>query len=210
MAAVALLCVATAAVGKFSLWGPVKAIDEPLFEVLVDFLQTIPGLRAFCEQTTRLGALPVTYAMIIGGSVIYALQHRKVAVPALMILTLFGAHAFQRGIGIVVDGTIPTGPDIIGSPGPFFSGGVQRVIVVFGVLASAAQPTSGWSDRAVFRIALAAGTFEAITRITLGRHWPFDLLAAFPIGFTILLVFRGALSVIESDPFRPPHPLETP
>jgi len=199
VAAVVFLYIATVAVGKFSLWGPVKAVDEPLFETLVDALQAVPGLTWFSQWATQLSAISVTYVMISGAAAVYALWRRKVAVPALMILTLFGAHVFQRLVGALVNGTIPVDPDIIGSAGPFFSGGVQRVIVVFGVLASVAQPMTRWSDRTVFRIALAAGVFVAITRAALGRHWPFDLVAAFPIGFTILFVFRGALAVLDYE-----------
>ena len=62
----------------------------------------------------------------------------------------------------LVDGTIPEGPEVIGNAGPYFSGGVQRVIIVFGVLATIAAPRFNWSSRTIYSIAIVAGVFEGL------------------------------------------------
>ncbi len=203
-----LLLVVTIVAGKFSLSGSVKSVDVRLFDAIVPWLQAIPGLSSFCERATLLGAIPISYAMITIGGLIVAFQRRRFGVAGLMVAALLGAHAFQRVIIRLVDGTIPDGPDVIGNAGPYFSGGTQRVIVVFGVLASMLAPRLGWSIRTIYGIAISAGLFEGMTRLVLGRHWPFDLLAAFPIGLAIVMIFRLALPVMEDLTDPPNHPVQ--
>ncbi len=195
---VGLLLAGTIAAGKFSLLGSVKDIDISVFNALVPALQSVPGLSKFCSWATVLGSIPITYAMITIAGLLVAFQRRRFGVAGLMVASILGAHLFQRIVIRLVDGTIPEGPDVIGSAGPYFSGGIQRVIIVFGVLATIAAPRFGWTSRTIYSIAIGAGAFEGLTRLVLGRHWPFDLLAAFPIGIAILMIFRQAVEILDS------------
>ncbi len=201
-----LLLIVTIVVGKLSLTGPVKSVDVRLFAFLVPRLQSIPGLSGFCEWATLLGAIPVDYAMITIAGLIVAFQRRRFGVAGLMVASILGANVFQKIVIRLVDGTIPDGPEVIGNAGPYFSGGVQRVIIVFGVLATIAAPRFNWSSRTIYSIAIVAGVFEGLTRLVLGRHWPVDLLAAFPIGIAILMIFRQALKILESTGESSLHP----
>ncbi len=196
---VGLLLAGTVAAGKFSLLGPVKDIDVSLFNASVPALQTVPGLSEFSRWATFLGAVPITYAMMTIAGLLVVFERRQFGVAGLMVSSILGAHILQRIVIRLVDGTIPEGPDVIGSAGPYFSGGVQRVIIVFGVLATLAAPRFSWSSRTIYGIAIGAGAFEGLTRLVLGRHWPFDIIAAFPIGLAILLIFRNALAILESS-----------
>lgn len=201
-----LLLLATVVVGKLSLTGPVKSVDVRLFEAIVPWLQSVPGLTATSLAATQVGAIPISYAMITIGGLLVAFQRRRFGVAGLMAASLLGAHLLQRIVVRLVDGTLPEGPDVIGSAGPYFSGGIQRVIIVFGVIASVVAPRLGWSTRTIYGIAIAAGALEGLTRLVLGRHWPFDLAAAFPIGIAILMIFRQALRALElsSESSLPP------
>lgn len=201
------LCVVTIVLGKLTLSGPVKAIDEPLYEFLANAMQSVPGLVEFSKVATRLGAIPVNYGMAIGVACLVGFQRRGVFVPVLVLATLFGSHVFQEVVKSFVDGTLPPEEYIIGSAGPFFSGGVQRVIVMAGVVLTLAQlqpvnePSPGSKflcSRLVYQLSAAVGLFEAVTRMALGLHWPADLVAAFPIGLTIVWIFRAALLVVVS------------
>ncbi len=200
-----LLLAVTIVAGKLSLTDAVKSVDVRLFDAIVPRLQAIPGLSRFCERATLLGAIPISYAMITIGGLIVAFQRRRFGVAGLMVASILGAHLFQRIVIRLVDGTIPEGPEVIGSAGPYFSGGTERVIVVFGVLASVMAPRLNWSSSTVFAIATSSGVFEAMTRLVLGRHWPFDLLASFPIGLAIVGFFRLSLGIVEDLTEPPAH-----
>ncbi len=147
-----------------------------------------------------------SYAMMTIAGLLVAFERRRFGVAGLMVASILGAHLFQRIVIKLVDGTIPEGPDVIGSAGPYFSGGVQRVIIVFGVLATLLAPRFSWTSRTIYSIAIGTGIFEGFTRLVLGRHWPFDLLAAFPIGLAILVIFRHALEILESTSESSLHP----
>lgn len=201
------LCVATVILGKMTLASPVKAVDEPLFELLVEALQSIPGLVEFSKVATQLGAIPVNYGMALGVACLVGLQRRTIFVPMLILATLFGSHVFQEVVKTFVDGTLPPDRYIIGSAGPFFSGGVQRVVVLTGVVLTLAQHEHAdgstarpelLGSRRVYQVSAVVGLFEALTRMALGLHWPLDLVAAFPIGLAIVWIFRAALQIVVS------------
>jgi membrane-associated phospholipid phosphatase len=178
---------ATVLLGKLSLIDAVKRVDEAVFDACVGFLQSIPGLTSVSERLTDIGAIPVNVGMALGLAFFVCLQRRNVVVPGLVLGTFIGSHALQNLTNRLVDGHPPT-DRVIGAAGPYFSGGVMRVIVLTGMAATLALPRS--FDRWVWRLAVFLGVIEAITRLALGRHWPIDLVASFPIGLGIVWLFR--------------------
>ncbi len=189
--------VVTVGVGKLSLLGSVKTVDEAAFLSVVESLQSVPGLTGFSEVLTDLGAIPINVGMALGLALMAGLQRPSSRLGVLVVAALFSALVFQNLTNRVVDGFAPT-EFVIGDAGPYFSGGVVRVILLTGMAATLALPRE--RGRWVWRLAIAMGMLEATTRLVLGRHWPFDLLAAFPVGLAFLWGFRHlALRLTPTD-----------
>lgn len=185
-------------VGLFSLIDAVKDIDTAILEAVVPWLQDVPGLTRLSERLTDIGAIPLNYLMALALAVIAGFRHRHLVPAALVFGCLFGSHVFQNLTNRLVKGSVPT-IEVIGAAGPYFSGGVMRVIILTGMVATIALPRE--HDRWVWRLAVLLGLVEALTRLVLGRHWPFDLVAAFPVGLGLLYIFR-----VLYNPWRPLTP----
>lgn len=201
------LLVGTIVLGKISLVESVKSVDEPLFDFFAGTLQDIPGASSISDRLTRLGSLNVNYGMAVAVGCLVGLQRRRWDIAALVIVSMFGAHMFQELVKEIVRGSIPANDLALGPAGPYFSGGVQRVILIVGIAATLAQDDGGWTDKFVYRLAVTLGVFEAVTRLILGRHWPFDLVAAFPIGITFLWIFRSVLVMLDQS--HRPHSISS-
>lgn len=179
--------------GKVTLLGPVKTVDEAVLDAVVPWLQSIPGLASFSEVGTDLGAIPINFFMLLFLAAGAVVRYRHL-VPGFLVLGVgFGAHALQNVTNRVVEGTVPT-RDVIGAAGPYFSGGVMRVILLAGLALTFVLPLR--QQRLVWAGAALFGLFEAVTRLALGRHWPIDLVSSFPIGLGLLYLFRQTLTVV--------------
>lgn len=178
-------------VGKASLFSAVKAVDVALFDLMVPALQSIPGVVPVCTQLTKMGSMEMNYGMAIGIGFYGAMQRRSYYLPIAVIGSLFAGHVFQAMVHKIVQGSSPEGYAIGGYAGPFFSGGVMRVTLLVGMMATLALPPS--KDRAVWSLAVGFGIVEGFTRLALGRHWPVDTLAGLPIGLGLLWLFRQAV-----------------
>lgn len=179
--------------GKVTLLGPVKKVDEAALDAVVPWLQSIPGMVSFSEVGTDLGAIPINFFMLLFLSAAAVVRYRHLVPAVLVLLFGFGAHGLQKVTNKVVEGTVPT-RDVIGSAGPYFSGGVMRVILLAGFALTFLLPAR--HQRLVWTGAALFGLFEAVTRLALGRHWPIDLLSSFPIGLGLMYLFRQALSIV--------------
>lgn len=209
--------------GKFTLLDVVKRVDEAVFDAVVPWLQSIPRWSSISEVATDLGAIPINFFMLLIIAAAAAVRFRHVVPPVLVLGVGFGAHALQNVTNRIVQGTVPTS-DVIGSAGPYFSGGVMRVLLLTGIAMMVAVPSL--SKRWIVSGAFALGFLEAITRLTLGRHWPIDVMASFPIGFGLLALFRQSLiafgfghtpepigrpdTSLLADPTADPNPLADP
>lgn len=193
------LVVGTIVFGFFSLLDAVKDVDAAVYRASLSVLQAVPGSIRVSELVTQIGSIPVNYGMAMGGALAVWVQRRRIAVPILIVVTLLATHALQKlAIGIV-DGVIPVDDRIVGAAGPYYSGGVARVVVLAGIIASAVLARSAKSDRLVWQLAIGFGLIEAITRLALGRHWPIDLVASFPIALTTVWLFRRVQEWIEAS-----------
>lgn len=190
--------VAVLAVGWLTLTDAVKSVDRAIFDAVVPALQSIPGATAVSDRVTDIGAVPVNYGMAIAlGAFVWAQRRdplRGLLVPAVVLL----AHWLQRLAIVVVDGYAPD-EHVVGAAGPYFSGGVQRVVLLTGILLVIARPDLHL--RTVMHWAIGVGLVEAVSRFVLGRHWPSDLVASFPIGLAELLAFRVLWDVLPQTPF---------
>ena len=122
--------------------------------------------------------------MLLVLAVYAVVAKRAEGVSWLLVLAAIAVllRPFQSVVTVLVDGTTPESPLIQGTAGPYFSGGVLRVLVIFGTAAA----LLGLQKRTVVVIAVVAGSIEGLTRLVLGRHWPLDIVAALPIGLAVL------------------------
>ncbi len=191
------LVLAVLLVGKLTLLDSVKDVDRAVFEALVPRLQSIPGLTSLSERVTEIGSIPVNYGMAIAlGGLVFAARRdplRGLLIPATVLV----GHLLQRLAIDVVDGFAPD-EHVVGASGPYFSGGVQRVVLLTGIILVIARPDR--SLRWIASWAVLLGLVEATTRFVLGRHWPSDLLASFPIGLTELVGFRVLWWILPGRP----------
>jgi membrane-associated phospholipid phosphatase len=181
--------VATVLVGKFSMLGPVKDVDEAVFDAVVPWLQGLPGVTGFGEVVTDMGAIPLNRAIAVLVA-LGALVWRRSLWLALIALAIFFGSMYGHSLVInAVDGSSPT-EHVLGNAGPYYSGGVVRVIALVGfaltVYFGMRRP------RLVYGTAVAFGAVEGLTRLIVGRHWPFDVLASIPIGLALVWLFRAA------------------
>ncbi len=168
--------------GQFTMTSFGADLNEGLFAPLAGGLSSIPGMVSVSSRLTDIGKLTVNYGMAIGVAGFVLLLRRDWRPPAFLIAVMVGANAFQSIVTRIVDGSTPTGEHVVGTAGPYLSGGVLRVIVLGGLIAVMA----GVSRRDAYRIAAGLAAVEAITRMALGRHWPFDIAASIPLGFALL------------------------
>ncbi len=188
--------VANLALGWLSLRSSVKSVDQSVYDAAVDGLQAIPGWTSASEILTDLGSLKWNRLAAVVLAVALGAWRRSVVVGLLVLATFAGTNFFQWLTVDIIDGTKPIDDRIIGNAGPYFSGGVQRVVVLAGMAFTVLQPSLRWKDRTVWAWALGLGILEGITRLTLGRHWPIDVVLALPIGLGLVWVFRKALQLL--------------
>ncbi len=193
---------ATLAVGMALSAPAIRAVDEAVFDLTTDALQSSSWLIEFCRVATDLGDPTINWAMALVAALLAVLDRRH-ALPGLLVIAMLAtAHVLQRATDLIVDGSIPTN-NVIGDAGPYFSGGTLRVMLLTGIIATHALPTQ--RPRTVWQLAAGFGTFQALTRLALGRHWPLDLLAAFPIGFSLLWTYHQLLALLSAPPTEAHH-----
>ncbi len=181
----------TLVLGEASLFTEVKLVDKALFDSIVPAIQSIPGVIEVSTHLTKMGSIPVNYGMALGIGFYSGLQRRSYYLPPAVVGSLFVGHVFQLLVHRIVQGYAPTEFALGGTAGPFFSGGVMRVTLMVGIAATLALPPS--KDRVVWTLAVGFGVVEGFTRLALGRHWPLDIVAGFPVGLGLLWLFRQAV-----------------
>lgn len=174
-------------------------INEGLFDPLAGGLSAIPGMVRVSGTLTDIGKLTVNYGMALGVALFVGLARREWKTPAFILAAMAGCHAFQSFVTRIVDGSTPTGEHVVGTAGPYLSGGVLRVIVLGGLFAVIA----GRSRRDAYRLAALLAVVEAVTRMGLGRHWPFDIFASIPLGFALLYAASELYDVLIASPGEP-------
>jgi membrane-associated phospholipid phosphatase len=198
-----LTVVAMLTLGAVSQLGPVRKIDQAVFDALVPRLQSARGLITICNRLTDLGSVNVTYAVTVAIAVVVAATRRSILAPLLVLTTVAASKALQWAAIKIIDGSVPT-EWVIGAAGPYYSGGVVRVVLVSGiaVLAGRTAPGGGWLRRhptTLWWIPAGLGALEGLTRLVLGRHWPLDIVAGIPIGLCIVALYRRAEMLIVRD-----------
>ena len=188
--------------GLLTVTEPGEAVNRDSFEPVVDALNAIPGLGSLSEVVTDAGKLRLDQFLLLALAFVagFKLEKRGLTWSAICVAAAFGLRYFQSLVTNVVGSTDPddfadSADLVVGTAGPYFSGGVFRVVVIAGL----ALAMIGLSRRQVFFFAAVGGIIEGVTRMTLGRHWLLDTIAAVPIGLGVLWCLLQARRILLFD-----------
>lgn len=185
-----------AAFGLISLVGVLvvhagPAIDEPVWQWTVH--HRWHPWYVLMDTATQLGYKWTTWGAAAACAVILALmaRQRRWLMPAALGSLVVAEHFLTRA---VVEIFHRPGPP--GSAGTFPSGGTDRAVAVYGLIAyllwrelSARRPAAIWAATVV----AALGFNEAYSRGYLAVHWLTDILSGFLYGCLLLCVFAVAV-----------------
>ncbi len=182
------VAVSTLAASRLVLLDSIRSVDEALFHRVVPWLQQSHALVSTSTWLTDMGSKTFAYGIAVGVALALATFGRSLRQALLIVVTLVAIHGLQWVIFAATDGSTPT-QYVLGTAGPFYSGGIVRAMVVAGMLARTAETcvdASRRGGRLIWGAALTVALVEGFTRLVLGRHWPLDVVAAVPIGAGVL------------------------
>ncbi len=181
------------------------AIDKPIFTWMIH--HQVHLLAALVKRLTKVGNTWTCWGAAFAAAVCLAATWRTkkwlppVVLAALVVIdhltTLALRHTFHR-LGP------PTSP-----LGTYPSGGCDRVIVFYGLIAYLLwREFSGQRRSAVWLAGgvAALGFNEAYSRVYLSLHWTTDAVSGLLYGTLLLAVFVTAVHLVAGPPIRPSGP----
>ncbi len=190
------------AVGALTQLTPFRSVDESIHGPTVSALQSWGWLVSISRWLTDMGARDLVFLLTGLLAVLVTLVRRSILHGLLVLATMASTHAVQWVVIAVVDGSVPT-ENVIGKAGPYYSGGVVRIMVLIGMASAAVAVTrSSRPGRLTWLLALGFGLAEGLTRLVLGRHWPFDVIAAVAIGLYFVWLHVRALVILDEIRIR--------
>jgi membrane-associated phospholipid phosphatase len=155
-----------------------------------------PGFEDVNWLYTALGdRYPLKWVTVAGALVFAALWRRRFWIPLIAIPAQFVLEQYVQAIiaGMVDRGHPPTGL------GTYPSGGIARIVMVFGTLALFATLT--WRFNRKIQVAMGTGvlllaTCEGYSRIYVQKHWMTDVLSGLLFGPALFAGFALAVCVL--------------
>jgi hypothetical protein len=189
-----------------------NAVDWPVLTWVTS--RRNPAFEDFNWFYTYLGDRePLKWVTGVGAVIFAVLWRRRFWIPLVAILAQFPIEQYVQAIvrGGVDRGHPPTGL------GSYPSGGIARIVMVFGTLALFVALT--W--RVGRRAHVALGTFvlllasyEGYSRIYTQKHWLTDVISGLVFGPALFLGFAVAVCVLAGrypgEPVKPAEPAEAP
>jgi membrane-associated phospholipid phosphatase len=208
MAALAGAVIVIYAVGLFTKLGAVVHLDRP-FDLYVD-RHRVTSLTHLMLAVTLLGSYPVVFTIAVTGGIVIGVLTRRWLPLLVLVGSILAEKLIQRVIISLVHGPTPAQAMAVGPPGPYFSGGTARTIIVCGLLVY----FLGWlglqrRQRAMLWAGVALIAFlECFSRLYLGRHFAVDIAGGWVAGITILAAFAFAAGALrwEAGPTPSPGP----
>jgi membrane protein DedA with SNARE-associated domain/membrane-associated phospholipid phosphatase len=172
--------------------GP-TVLDAEWFD-LVDKLQTSAGID-IAKAVSALGALPTALGLVLGTSILLALQRRPIEVVALLVafgLIVVGVHATKAG----VDRPRPDGV-LVRFTGSSYPSGHAAYSAAWVAAAFLLMRRQGIASRATLvLVALAISTAIGVSRIYLHVHFWSDVAGGWGLGYGIFGVAGVIVLVI--------------
>jgi hypothetical protein len=155
-----------------------------------------PAFEDFNWFYTYLGDRePLKWVTGVGALIFAVLWRRRFWIPLVAILAQFPLEQYIQAIitGMVDRGHPPTGL------GSYPSGGIARIVMVFGTLALFVALTWRVGRRAHIALGtfvLVLASFEGYSRIYTQKHWLTDVLSGLVFGPALFLGFAVAVCVL--------------
>jgi hypothetical protein len=179
------------------------SVDRPVFDWVYPRVHDSLFTR-LQEKLTFMGNNPIVQVVgLIAVIVLAAAFRRRWWLPVVAVgAAYFVEHYVQKALGTIVDRGHPPTP--LG--GTFPSGGVARILSVYGVIVALvllASPHLSRAWRAGLWTGLAtAALIESYTRVYLSRHWLTDAAFGLPFGALLLLSNVTALAALAAHEHR--------
>jgi membrane-associated phospholipid phosphatase len=155
-----------------------------------------PSFEDFNWLYTALGdRYPLKWVTVVGAVVFAVLWRKRFWIPLVAILAQFPLEQYVQAIvtGVVDRGHPPTGL------GSYPSGGIARIVMVFGTLALFTALTWRMSRRAhvaLGTVVLVLAAYEGYSRIYVQKHWFTDVISGLLFGPALFLGFAVAVCVL--------------
>jgi membrane-associated phospholipid phosphatase len=193
----AVALVVTYAFGRMTKLGMIVKADHPV-DTFVD-THRVGLVSRLMLTATQLGSYTVDFTIAVtGGLLAWVLSRRWLPFVALG-LAIPTEIFLQQRMDALVHGAMPAQSVAIGPPGPYFSGGSARTLIVCGLLAYFVQ-SLGLERRQRARlwtlVALAA-FLEGYSRLYLGRHFAIDIVGGWVFGSLFLVSVVLAVDVLR-------------
>lgn len=170
-------------------------VDVPVFDWAA--ARAIDGWVSVNEVLTDMGANSVVQKVVLIAAIPLSVLWRKSGwwIPVPVVVLAYGAQRVgQITLERVIGRNTPPG-----SSGDFPSGGVSRILVVYGTIVLLVCIGAGLSRRwrwALLSLVVLAAVVEAYTRVYLLKHWVSDAVAGLVYGGLLLGVSVAVLWVV--------------
>lgn len=168
---------------------PLADLDASLYDRADD--GRVAVVTRAMRTITQLGDFPVSYGALIAAGVLLGLQRSSWRIAVLPVTAGAAQHAISAAVARLLDPPIPSGPDIIGNPGNFPSGGAARAVLWVGLVLYLATLDRARSRRLLVVVTAVGAVAESASRFYLGLHFPFDLVGGVLLGAGLLLAFAA-------------------
>lgn len=175
-----------------------QPVDVPVFEWAQD--NAVEWWVQVNDVVTQMGNIDQTQMVVAVSIPLVSLLWWRRGLP-VWVPTVFigGAYVFARVLQIAVIAVVDREPPPT-TNGLFFSGGVARIVVVWGTVAVLVAMASRQRRRTAWALALAvsfAAVIEAYTRTYLLKHWVTDAVGGLVMGPLMLAVIIAILPLAQ-------------
>ncbi len=173
--------------------GPVARADTAIVEGLTSF-SCLSGVAAAVSRAASLLGSGVWLALLVTAGCVYCLVRRRERLAGFLLVTWWAGELVNTAVKAAVDRPRPalTGCELMVGSASFPSGHALNSMVVYGALLVVAFPLVrrrlSWLVAGVTVLLVSVG----FSRLTLGVHYPSDVLAGWLLGALVVVLSAAA------------------